>query len=417
LNWYDILSTITRCGDFVFAKRVWLKARTTLLHEFIVLLDRIVLVRTDHKRAFASQPSEKTLRSRSSHHIDRAISSGLQNKLVRIDKKACARLSTMLSTKYVPEDREESDLPNLNAQQIGNFYLFLVAICHQTSPRGGLPLQGNVDGQNLRGWDYLSAKFELAVARDPKYLSPNAWAYITIDNMRTIFSDPAVGLRLNDWERRVDLIRDLGRFMLSKGWFWFEEAYHYCEHRAMTRLTGIVEVLAGAEAYNDPLRKKSLYLLSVLRNNQKTNWRYSDEERIGPPVDYHEIRGHLRLGTVKVVDRILATKLIEELPVTKEEDLAIRWAVYYAIMLISKLTPPNTPSRLHYLFWNVFRTYCRQHVTYCEETPTDFLLPSRYLSLSSKDTELCCPFAKTCTSRHIATPAKYSEHVIETEYY
>jgi hypothetical protein len=79
-------------------------------------------------------------------------------------------------------------------------------------------------------------------------------------------------------------------------------------------------------------------------------WHYIDEEQLGPPVDYHEVRGHLRLGTVTITDESLCQKLLNSLPVTPAEDVALRQSVHDAIMLLSELTGLHNPSQLHYLF-------------------------------------------------------------------
>ena len=54
---------------------------------------------------------------------------------------------------------------------IAKVYLVLVAICHQTSPKGRPPLEGTVAGKRKRGWDYLSAKFEDAARADRSLLA------------------------------------------------------------------------------------------------------------------------------------------------------------------------------------------------------------------------------------------------------
>jgi hypothetical protein len=138
-----------------------------------------------------------------------------------------------------------------------------------------------------------------------------------------------------------------------------------------------------------------------------------DNDRLGPPVDYHEVRGHLRMGTVIVTDPALREKLLKEIPVTQAEDVAIRQAVYDAIMLLSELTELHNPSRLHYLFWNVFRSCCVQEAPYCTTScPT---LPERYRHLMAFGGKSQCPFSGVCAS--VDTADRYYEHVFETDYY
>lgn len=73
----------------------------------------------------------------------------------------------------LPPDQEDSSLEGLDSHQIANFNLLLVAICHQTTPKG-LPMleEGTVDGTHRRGWDYLSARLEEKVKKDMDLKSP-----------------------------------------------------------------------------------------------------------------------------------------------------------------------------------------------------------------------------------------------------
>ena len=95
---------------------------------------------------------------------------------VAVDIDACRRLSTLIRSRHIPADHEDSSLDGITPREIGNFYLLLVAICHQTSPRGRPPLEGKVGERHFRGWDYLSAKLEAAVRENPDILSPDYWA-------------------------------------------------------------------------------------------------------------------------------------------------------------------------------------------------------------------------------------------------
>ena len=92
-----------------------------------------------------------------------------------VDVAACQRLGRLLAARTIPKDEEESTLAGFSREEIGNFYLLLVAICHQTSPRGRPPLEGTVNGVHLRGWDYLSAKLEAAARSNRELLGPTRW--------------------------------------------------------------------------------------------------------------------------------------------------------------------------------------------------------------------------------------------------
>ena len=333
---------------------------------------------------------------------------------VEVDTGKCHKLALLLSSISIPIDKEDSDLPDFSQEEMGNFYLLLVAVCHQTSPPGRLPLEGTVAGQRLRGWDYLSARLEKEAYSERALLKPIRWTSLTGEELSSLLQDSELGNRLLNPEGRAWLIRNLGSVMQAEGWSWFEEIYELCEHRVATGKQNLLDTLAKFNAYRDPIKKKSLFLLSIMRNAGL--WSYPDDSELGPPVDYHEVRGHLRVGTVKVNSEDLDRKLRNRKQVTAEEDLEIRGAVYDAIMMLSELTELRNPSQLHYMFWNVFRSCCTRGAPHCKICRSDCPLPTRYVPMAiHQDGHRQCPFSLVCDSVDISQ--RYQEHVFETDYY
>lgn len=105
---------------------------------------------------------------------------------VVVDTDACHNLSVFLKSRTVPADREDSSLSGFSAREVGNFYLLLVALCHQTSPRGKKPLEGTIAGRRVKGWDYLSGKLETAARVERTILSPEYWAHITEEDVSAL---------------------------------------------------------------------------------------------------------------------------------------------------------------------------------------------------------------------------------------
>lgn len=335
--------------------------------------------------------------------------------VVVVVPSVCDRLATLLATRKgdVPEDREDSQLPGFSGALIGNFYFLLVAICHQTSPRGHAPLEGKVNGVYRRGWDYLSARLEEAARDDQAILAPATWRGMSCATVRSMFRDAEYGERLSEPDLRTELINDLGDNMIRHNWTTVLELYGECEGRVATGTPNLLDTLGQFRAYRDPVRKKSVFFLALMRNSGL--WHYPDEELLGPPVDYHEVRGHLRLGTVQVIDLKLTEKLRSGVMVTADEDVQIRQAVYDAIMLISERSGLRNPSRLHYLFWNVFRSVCTRHEPHCFAIGSESLLPTRYKPITNFDGQHRCPFSEFCSSAGKTEPI--CEHVFETDYY
>jgi integrase len=330
-----------------------------------------------------------------------------------LDHAACLALAQLIAEARIPEDREETTLPGIARPSVANFYLALVAICHQTSPRGRPPLQGRCDGQVRRGWDYLLARFEAVVCEDPSLVEPKCWASIRSSDLSRIFHDPEFGDTLSDVEGRAALLRDLGLRLLDDGVVNAESLYERSDHRVASEDPNLLALLGRYHAYRDPVRKKSLFFLSLMRNHGL--WVYRDDQLLGPPVDYHEVRGRLRIGTVRLVDPALLTQVRACQPVTQEQDIVIRQAVYGAIMLMAQAAGLS-PSRLHYLFWQVFRTICTRLNPACYSLHPDMQLPSRYVHLTIPGGTLPrCPFSSLCASAGSSTPLL--EHIVDTDFY
>src|SRR5262249_55322919 len=151
--------------------------------------------------------------------------------------------------------------------------------------------------------------------------------------------------------------------------------------RIATGTPNMVSLLGTFRAYNDPVRKKAFFLLGLMRNS--AGWVYADGDHLGAPVDYHEVRGHLRLGTVLVIYVRLPEKLLKRIPVEEVEDVALRAHVAEAIHSIGELAGMRDGMRLHYLFWNLFRSVCLREHPFCRTPPPDSALPARYIHLIS----------------------------------
>jgi|SRR5579864_3986977 len=333
---------------------------------------------------------------------------------VVVNFEVCRKVAGLLRSQAIPLDREDTALPWMSRWEVGNFYLLLVAICHQTSPRSRPPLEGDIGGRHLRGWDYLSGRLEAAARADRQLLSPGFWASVTGEDLRRIFQDPTFGDRLSDPEGRASLIRDLGQKMLQRSWDCADRLFEASLGRIAGRDTNLLDLLAQFRAYDDPVRKKSFFFLALMHNTGL--WTYIDPEQLGAPIDYHEVRGHLRLGTVEVRDADLCARLIAGTAVTAEQDIAIRQAVFNALMFISQSSGLRNPSQLHYLFWNVFRSCCSREDTHCHSCPPDCPLPERYVPMALfPDGQRRCPFSTVCQSA--GQEPKLREHVFETDYY
>jgi hypothetical protein len=333
---------------------------------------------------------------------------------VTVNGEVCLKLAEWIKRRDIPLDHEESSLKGFTAEQIGNFYLLLVAISHQTSPQGKPPLEGFVDGRHSRGWDYLFGKFEGVARSNRAVLAPDYWASLTPEALETIFRDERFGSRLTELPARTALINDLGRVMNEHSWKTAGEIYATAGGHIATGQPNLVGLLSQFHAYRDPVRKKTYFYLALMRNAGV--WKYQDSDQLGAPVDYHEVRGHLRIGTVQIRDASLYNKILHRMEVTAEEDVSIRQAVHEALMFLSLQSGLQNPSQLHYLFWNVFRSCCTRENPHCFACPPSCSLPARYVPLALfPDGSRHCPFSEVCTSA--ADETKLVEHNLSTDFY
>lgn len=326
------------------------------------------------------------------------------------NRQQCYHLAKYLSQLNLPVAQEEKFTCALPPETLGNLYFAVVAICHQTTPRQGTALQGYINGQLRRGWDYLRESWLQAAVANPQLVTPTSLTLLTASDIINVTYDPIIKIVISDAEGRAKLLHQLGQKMRELNIQTVWELYDQSQPTLVaTDGRGLLEQLRQFPAYAaDPVGKKLFFFLSLMYNQGL--WSYQDPENLGTPVDYHEVRGHLRLKTVKVIDQRLHAKIWSGQEVTAKQDITIRQAVFDAIMLISHLSG-KTPNDLHYFFWNIFRNCCRRnetHCYYCHDHPS---LPERYQQLSPHR----CIFNSICLSKDLKH--KPQDHLVQTDLY
>ena len=242
-----------------------------------------------------------------------------------------------------------------------------------------------------------------------RIVRPDSLAAIHVHDIESIFRDDDGGLRLTAIEERARLLNDLGSQCLRLGLGSVQDLYAACSGRILgSGSDGLLGRLATFEAYSDPVRKKSLFFLALMANHGL--WSYRDPENLKSPVDYHEVRGHLRVGTVVLADADLRRAVETGAEVGRADDIAIRSAVAQALDWLSEETH-CTQSQLHYFLWNLFRSCCTRDAPHCLACPTACGLPARYRLGGARR----CQLAPVCTSA--TTLDKVCEHSVSTHYY
>ena len=335
---------------------------------------------------------------------------------VLVDDERCMRLGQFLKGLGLPAAAEEEAPCTLSSRDLRMLYFIVVAVCHQTSPIGKPRLEGMINGELRFGWDYLVESWMLAAKADPAILTPG-WlmfaqasdiVYLLFDNERKC------GSNISDPAGRAELLRDIGFRMQKDGVRHVDEYYSRAGGWLKNKggIIGLEHMLKKFEAYGkDPVNKKLTYFLILM--NRSGFWKYLDIQNLGAPVDYHEMRLHLRLGTVKITDEELAAKVAAGTVLNSAEDVRIRSAIYEAIFKItdaSEIMPPD----LHQFFWNMSRNCCRRDETHCDKCFSHGALPERYLALL---VDKRCIFSAHCASVSLPHAEKPKEPKADTDLY
>ncbi len=326
-----------------------------------------------------------------------------------IDTKKCLELAENIKRfGGVPPD-EEDPLPYAFPEYIAqNGWWATVAVNQQTTPVVGKALKGRVKGKLLRGWDYLLQKAIYEANRNHDMFTREWLCGMTPEALREIYYDEEEGDTLSQVEIRAALLVDLGKFLERKGWESVHEAYLESEGYILrSDGKGLAQILAEARAYQDPVQKKIFYLLAIMRNNGF--WDYQDSIYLSSLVNYHEQRGHLRVGTVRLLDPVLERKIRARENITDQEDIEIRFAVRRAIEFVAQLLEV-TPSMMHYYFWNHFRNCCSRDNPHCSDCGQDCKLPVRYRLAPMRQ----CIFSQTCKSANVPTASMFIEPRLDT---
>ena len=336
---------------------------------------------------------------------------------VIVDYAKCDSVANLIKSYMIPTDKEEPTNINLPADVTKNFYFMLVAICHQTTPLVGQPLTGYINSKQYRGFDYLREKLLNVVSNDNSIVYPDRLSKITGEDIIELLRDEKGESKISDTDGRARLLNDIGAKMESIGWTSIQDIYDLSEgFVASENGRGLYNILSNFEAYSDPVKKKSSYLFSIMKNEKF--WSFNDDDKLLPPVDYHETRLALRQGTIKIVDKDLRRKILNKEEVTQDEDIEIRRSVQDAMVYIGRNTG-FSHAKLHYYFWNHARNCCSRDSPHCFVHPDNDTLPERYSnrSLQMFNHPSGCVIGSVCDSKGLPNEMKPVDHKVNTHFY
>ena len=308
-----------------------------------------------------------------------------------------SNLVEILRLSGLPKEEDRTPhalLDSQSASLLTNSYFAIVAVCHQTSPVGERRLEGIVNNVKLAGWDYLEGKFLWKTRKEQKWATPEYWSVLRPSELSELYEDLSFGKTLNRVNERALLLNDLGQKLLESGYSNVRESFDRCQS-AIGGGSGFLKFLERFEAYKDPLMKKSQLFLAIMV--RELGWAIKDPENLLSPVDYHEMRGHLRLGTILIQDQLLDSKVQKGLTLTEEEDCEIRSKIQGVNTFISNQTGLSV-TVVHSLFWNLFRSCCPRpsNETHCSGCGDSCDLPGRYKKLNTYMNR--CLFSGFCNS-------------------
>ncbi|MEN6640996.1 MAG: hypothetical protein ABFE08_00985 [Armatimonadia bacterium] len=316
--------------------------------------------------------------------------------MVAVNTVKLDAVCALLQQTAIPEPQEsishDSVWPH-SLDLLANSYLAIVGICHQTSPIGERQLEGQVRNRPSRGWDYLKVKFLTRAAADPSWATPEHWRWMVPGALSELYEDETHGKTLGRVNERALLLNDMGSWLVKAKVSHIAELFQAC-NRTLGGPNGFYQSLSSMAAYSDPVRKKSLFFASIAQS--ECGWQICDPEALFSPVDYHELRGHLRIGTLKF-GKGLQKKIDQGLVLSESEDTSVREAVQMANNQIAQETGISS-SALHYFLWNYFRNCCSRTVTCCNTRPSDYL-PEPYGGLLAQHET--CPLKPACASADV----------------
>jgi hypothetical protein len=196
--------------------------------------------------------------------------------------------------------------------------------------RYAAPMLASLDGRSLKGSDYLWAAYRRWMEADAAGLAPAGQARLSADAFLARLRSDAGLDPLPAVELHLDLARAYGRDMLALD--WTPEAVVNAVNAATEPQAAFLQRLDHVGGYKeDPLRKKSALLATILQQRPERFLRRDRDEVAPPIVDYHVQRSCLRTGLVVVEDEALRRRLVERQVLAPADEQAVRSACAAAV--------------------------------------------------------------------------------------
>ncbi len=245
-----------------------------------------------------------------------------------------------------------------------------------TQGRYDRPLIATIDGEKLKGSDYLWRAFLRALDSDPGFFSPQRQAELGLQELARLFraddgSDPMPAMDLH-----LAQARQYGRDMLALG---LTPGALLQKAQALPRpLAAFVRMLDHVGGYKeDPLRKKTMLLAMILNQRPEAYLTFGPNERLTPVIDYHLMRAALRIGLIDVVDGGLHQGLVDRQLLSPGDEWAVRSVAFRAIEQAAALSGRDSGAVDGWIFYNSRNRCPEMTEPECERCPLDPLCAHR----------------------------------------
>jgi hypothetical protein len=327
------------------------------------------------------------------------------------NQEQCLKIAECLKRYKFRDSFYEREFLNFDAPPGIRFraYFYSVAICHQTHKLHSKKLK-------LWGWEYMEHIFTQLGKNSSPFLQKNFIGSLSFNDLckrlASLFSDDS-----NPLNTTLDRIGERASFLAEADYILQN---HYkgsvrrlissSKQRLLNDGKGLYEKLELFNAYSDPMRKKSTFLIKLLQDAGLL--KIKDFENFIPIMDYHMQRVLLRTGCVEITSKVLASKLRKHQPVSK--DTNVRMACIEAFRIIAAASGMPIV-RLNDFFWSLGRSCCHENLLCqlgrCEKNPCTFA------SIVEHDPHDKCALENVCMGKENELYRQLWQPVVETHYY
>jgi hypothetical protein len=285
------------------------------------------------------------------------------DRLTTLDTEATDDLGRTLAALLEDSDDDTyAILPELTDPELaGNALALFSSINHrfwELDPHGEFrPLYYTVDGEPMKGSNYLHGRFAAMAATDPDFFSTDHLWSFTREKFDRLMG---VGV-MPDADERFEIMRDFITGTMVHHCASIDRIWH---GEAGETIEGLHHILDRTLGFHDELQKKTQMLYKFLHDAGL--WTARDPENILPPCDYHLMNIAIKAGAIRILDPGLRRKLVAREPLTPPETRAIRLRALEAYDSIAREQGVN-PHRLDDILWQESRQHCQDTTPRCAD--------------------------------------------------